>query len=102
MPLGTLLFRPSCSLINHTVQKRAELGQVRQYGAWETPCSTPKKEVLIKPPSTTSQHETISTQLDYAQVKEAAHIIHRGRGKAYECVHVDGNEELRHMNIKQK
>lgn len=65
MPLETLLFRRSCSFINHTPQRRTEWGQFRQYGARETPCSRPKNEVLIKLHTMTSQHIAPSTQLDY-------------------------------------
>lgn len=78
MPLESALFRPSSSFINHRHRRGGpERGWSRQCGAWETPCSGPKNEALIKPLTTTSQHLTPSTQLDYTQVNRQLIIYQR-------------------------
>lgn len=67
------------------MQRRTERGQVRQFGAWETPYSSPKNEALINPPTMTPQHLTPSSQLDHTQVEVATHIIYQRR--VCVCVH---------------
>lgn len=76
--------RPAVSLITHCRGGPA-WGRVRQYGAWETPCCSPKNEALIKLHTTTSQHLAPSTQLDYTQVKAATHTAY-GWGREGVCV----------------
>ena len=67
--------RPAVSLITRC-RGGPQRGQVRQYGAWETPRSSPEN-ALIKPPATTSQHLAPSTQLEDTQVKVATGIIYQ-------------------------
>lgn len=80
MPLETSLSSPSCGFINHTLQRRTKWGQVRQYGAQETPHSSTKNEALIKPPATASQHLSLSPQLDHTHTGQSGNLYYLPKG----------------------
>lgn len=76
-PLEASLFRLACGFINHAAQRRTERGQVRQYGAWETPCPSPKNGGFNKAAHHDfSTSRTINTAGLHTQVKVAPCIVY--------------------------
>lgn len=105
MPLETSLFTLSSTFINHRhCRGGPEWGQVRQCGAWETPCFSPKYEALIKLLGTTPQHLTPSTQMECTQASVATHYSPKVcgwigvRDGEWVCVCVCGGVTIKHSD----